>query len=219
MSEDADIWKGGQSSPLSLQGPAGRLEALLETPAEPAPARGAMLVCHPHPQFGGAMTNKVAHTLARCALMEGLAALRFNFRGVGESEGDFADGTGETEDALALYEWLRREQPQMSVVLAGFSFGAAVALRLAARVEAALLVTIAPPLAYFDGQDIPVPQCPWLVVHGDADDVVDCAETLQRLQAAGLTAEHHVLAGAGHFFHGRLPELRDLVRPALSRLC
>ncbi|MDX1497625.1 MAG: alpha/beta fold hydrolase, partial [Salinisphaeraceae bacterium] len=159
---------------------------------------------------------KVVHTLARAGLAENIATLRFNFRGVGSSEGSFDEGIGETEDAYAMYEWLRAQRPELPLVLAGFSFGAAVALRLAARVEASLLVSIAPPLRYFDHDTIPVPQCRWLVIHGDADDVVDCDETQQRLRASGLEHEHHILRGAGHFFHGRLPELRELVRPSLA---
>ncbi|MGB1580224.1 MAG: alpha/beta hydrolase [Nevskiales bacterium] len=214
MAADA-LWAPAQSTALSLQGPAGNLEALLETPDD-ASLKAMMLVCHPHPQFGGAMTNKVAHTLARAALNEGIAALRFNFRGVGRSEGGFDEGVGETDDAIAMYTWLREQQAALPIVLAGFSFGAAVALRLAARVEAHLLITIAPPLRYFEQTAIPVPGCPWVVVHGDADDVVDCSETLQCLQQANLKPTHHVLKGAGHFFHGQLPELRALVEPSLA---
>lgn len=212
-----DLWGEGQSARLNLSGPAGQLEAILETPEAYSQPLGVALVCHPHPQFGGSMTNKVAHTLARTALGAGLATLRFNFRGVGASEGSFADGIGETEDAAAAYDWIRTEQPEARIVLAGFSFGAAVALRLAARVEASQLVTIAPPLRYFEGSDIPVPACPWLIVHGDADEVVDCADTQARLADAGFEPEHHVMAGAGHFFHGRLHELRDLVGPVLVK--
>ena len=214
---DSDAWQAGQSTRLTLKGPAGDLEAWLETPAEFAQPDGMALICHPHPQFGGSMTNKVVHSLARSALGTGLAAVRFNFRGVGGSEGEYADGLGETEDALAVLAWMRAQQPEAQIVLAGFSFGAAVALRVSAQQPAAQLVTIAPPLKYFEGTSIPVPLSPWLVVHGDADDVVDCAETQASFEAAGLTPEHHVLAEAGHFFHGRLHDLRDIVTPCLKQ--
>lgn len=209
-------WQPGQTQQLMLQGPAGALEALLETPATAAEPAGLMLICHPHPQHGGSMSNKVAHTLARSALNSGLAALRFNFRGVGASEGSFADGVGETEDALAALQWLRQQAPEAPFVVAGFSFGAAVALRLAARSEASFLLTVAPPLSYFEAGSVPEPACPWLVVHGDADDVVDCADTLSRIRAQRLAVDHRVLAGAGHFFHGRLAELREIAQTALQ---
>lgn len=214
---DTSIWQAGQSTGLTLAGPAGALEAWLETPTEFAQPEGVALICHPHPQFGGSMTNKVVHSLARSALGAGLAALRFNFRGVGASEGEYADGVGETEDALAALAWLQTERPQAQWVLAGFSFGAAVALRVSAQQTSAQLVTIAPPLKYFEHSDIPRPLSPWLLVHGDADDVVDCAETQASLTAAGLTPEHHVLSDAGHFFHGRLHDLRDIVEPCLKQ--
>ncbi len=215
--QTAQVWLPGQSTGLTLQGPAGDLEAWLETPVQYTEPLGVTLICHPHPQFGGSMTNKVVHSLARSALGAGLAALRFNFRGVGASQGGYAEGKGETEDALAALEWLLAQQPDAQLVLAGFSFGAAVALRVSAQQAAAQLVTIAPPLRYFDDSSIPVPQCPWLVVHGDADDVVDCKETQASLQAAGLTPELHVMSEAGHFFHGRLHELRDIVGPCLEQ--
>ena len=209
------IWLPGQSTRITVDGPAGELESWLETPAEYAQPAGVALICHPHPQFGGSMTNKVVHSLARSALSAGLASLRFNYRGVGGSQGAYADGIGETEDARALLAWLKGQQPGLRIVLAGFSFGAAVALRLSAQEKAEQLVTIAPPLGYFDEESLPVPLCPWLVVHGDADEVVDYAETKSQIEAAGLSPEQHVLAGAGHFFHGRLHELRDIVEPCL----
>lgn len=213
----ADIWSPAQSTVLTLQGPTGKLQAQLETPAEYAQPLGIALVCHPHPQFGGTMTNKVVHVLSRSALGAGLAALRFNYRGVGDSEGTYDEGIGETEDALSLFAWLRQQQPTAAMVVAGFSFGAAVALRVAARESVVQLVTIAPPLNYFDNETIPVPDCPWLVVHGDADEVVDCAQTRERLDEARLEPDYHVIHGAGHFFHGRLPDLRDTVEPTLLR--
>ncbi len=215
MPDAQPSWEPGQSTRFSLAGPAGVLDIWLETPKEYAVPTGIAVICHPHPQYGGSMTNKVVHTLARSALSTGLAAVRFNFRGVGNSQGSFAEGVGETEDAAAVREWLCQQKPDAKLVLAGFSFGAAVALRLAAREEAEQLITIAPPLRYFEGETIPVPQCPWLVVHGDADDVVGCADTLSRLKAAGLQPEHQIIEGAGHFFHGRLHDLRDQVEPWL----
>jgi len=109
-----------------LEGPAGRIETLLELPeTEP---EGVALICHPHPQQGGTLHNKVAHTLARAFLKRGMAVLRFNFRGVGKSEGDFDDARGEVDDALACLEYLQERWPGKPAWLSGFSFGAAVAM-------------------------------------------------------------------------------------------
>ena len=112
-----------------LDGPAGKLEALLETPEEAAP-RAAALVCHPHPLFGGTMHNKVVHRVARALRSSGYVVLRFNFRGAGKSEGRHDLGVGEIEDARAALGWLRQRYPGLPYTLAGFSFGSRVILNL-----------------------------------------------------------------------------------------
>lgn len=203
----------GASTVASIDGPSGKLECKAEVPGETS--RGLMLICHPHPQFGGTMDNKVVYSLARSAIATGFTALRFNFRGVGQSDGSFADGIGELADAAAVLSWGRQHQTG-SIVLAGFSFGAAIALRLAQQVDTDRIVSIAPPLRYFDNETLPQPQCPWLVVHGDEDDVVDCDETLSRLQTLSAKPQIEVMPGAGHFFHGRLTELRQIVESFLA---
>ena len=119
-----------QSQQVSIGGPAGRLEAVVETPADSAPI-GAVVVCHPHPQHGGTMRNKVVHTLARAFVRMGFAALRFNFRGTEGSEGQYDDGIGELDDALAALAWMRTEISVGPLWLGGFSFGAAIAIRAA----------------------------------------------------------------------------------------
>jgi len=115
---------------LFIDGPVGRLEALLDSPRDGL-AKGSAVVCHPHPQHGGTMHNKVAHTLARAFVRQGLRTLRFNFRGTEASEGRYDEGVGELDDALAAIEWVQADQPDVPVWLAGFSFGAAIAVRVA----------------------------------------------------------------------------------------
>ena len=112
---------------MSIPGPVGSLEAIVETPVEGEPL-GAVVVCHPHPQHGGTMHNKVAHTLARSFVRSGYAALRFNFRGTEGSEGEYDEGIGELDDALTALRWMRTEVAAGPMWLAGFSFGAAIAL-------------------------------------------------------------------------------------------
>ena len=199
----------------TIGGPAGPLEVLLEEPGA-APARAIAVVCHPHPQFQGTMDNKVAHTLARAALGCGAAALRFNFRGVGRSAGSYADGIGETEDALAAVAWLRARHPALPLWLMGFSFGAMVALRAVAKAQPAKLVTVAPAVTRFLPDHPPSPAIPWLLVQGLADELVDAdavrAWAAQRSPAPQL----HEMPGVSHFFHGHLHELRAAVADFLG---
>ena len=158
---------------LTLDGPAGRIEALLDTPPGPlAPAVG--VVCHPHPQHQGTMLNKVVHTLSRALNDLGIPAVRFNFRGVGASEGAYADGVGETEDVLAVAAWAQRRFPGTALWLAGFSFGAAVAIRAAVASPCRQLISVAPPVARMASLlGAAVPACPWLLVQGTAFNYPD----------------------------------------------
>lgn len=196
-----------------LEGPAGELEALLEYPRNTDP-RAAAVVCHPHPLYGGTLNNKVAFTLARAAVEAGAAALRFNFRGVGRSEGEFDHGRGEAQDLEAAETWLRDRWPGLPVWRLGFSFGAAMALKRTAGAPCEALVTVAPPAAHFSeyGFDADAPRARhWLLVQGDADDVVDPQAVLSWARGLHSPPEIKVVEGAGHFFHGRLTTLRKLV--------
>jgi alpha/beta superfamily hydrolase len=174
-------------------------------------------VCHPHPLFGGTMTNKVVHILARTFNELGAPAVRFNFRGVGKSTGTHDDGQGETDDALAMLEWTARRWPGAKIWLTGFSFGAAIALRASLRIPVASLITVAPALRWLS-QVEQVPACPWLIVQGDQDELVDVEAV--RAWATGLSQppQLKILPGAEHFFHGRLNDLRDAVKEWLSTL-
>jgi len=157
------------------------------------------------------MQNKVAYMLARAFNDLGAVSLRFNFRGVGRSAGTFDQGAGETDDALAAIDWLSARHPGLPLWLGGFSFGSYVALRAQSRRPVQRLVTVAPAVERFDTQGITLPNCPWLLVQGDADEVVSPQAVLD--WARGLPKPPRIveLPGAGHFFHGRLNELRDAV--------
>jgi len=199
---------------LKLAGPAGALEALIETPAEDAadaPPGAFGVICHPHPLHGGTMDNKVVWTLARAWQQFGAATIRFNFRGVGASAGSHADGRGEIDDALAVIAYGRERWPQTVLWLAGFSFGGAVALRAAASAPPACLVTVAPGIAGIDASDVRPPACPWLIVQGEDDDVVPAAMVKEWVSRLSPAPQLIVLPGAGHFFHGRINELRDTI--------
>lgn len=198
---------------ISIDGPAGPLQALIETP-DPMDQSHFAVVCHPHPLHGGTLDNKVVHTLARTFAQLGAPAIRFNFRGVGTSAGAYDGGRGEAEDALAVVSYGRARWPGARLWLAGFSFGGAVAIRIADRAGASRLVAVAPGVTRLDSPDpdgVLTRSCPWLIVQGDADEVLSASEVLQWASRVSPAPTTSVLAGASHFFHGRLHELSERV--------
>lgn len=201
---------------LTIGGPAGTLEALLETPKQGEPL-ACGIVCHPHPMHGGTMQNKVAHTLARSLVGLNFAAIRFNFRGVGASQGEFDDGVGELQDVLSVVSWARSEYPQLELWLAGFSFGAAMAINAAIQTKPAGLISVAPAVSRFSGNLSAQPECPWLIVQGDQDELVDVDETIAWVNELEPGPQLDVFPGAEHFFHGRLIELRNAVQEFVNQ--
>jgi alpha/beta superfamily hydrolase len=197
-----------ESRAITIPGPAGALEAAIDSYVS-AP-RAVAVVCHPHPLQQGTMQNKVVTTLARAFAHLGTASVRFNFRGVGLSAGSYDEGEGERDDVLAVVRYARANWPGQRVYLGGFSFGGAVALAAARGADPAGLVTVAPAIARLPSDFAP-PRCRWLLVHGAADDIVPAAPVVA--WAAGLTAGPHVVLvnGVGHFFHGHLQALTDAV--------
>lgn len=163
------------------------------------------------------MTNKVVHTLSRSMNELGMPAIRFNFRGVGASEGTFADGVGETDDALAVCDWAAQRYPGAALYLLGFSFGGMIAANAALTARPVHLVTVAPATARMAGLlSGRQPDCPWLIVQGDSDDVVPCAETFDWVNGLAPGPELVIVPDTGHFFHGRLTKLREIVVGCLS---
>ncbi len=205
---------------MHIDGPAGLLELAWDEPAQ-AP-RGLALVAHPHPLHGGTLDNKVAQTLARAWVQMGFVVVRPNFRGVGRSQGSYAEGVGETEDLRAVWEFARAElgapAADLPLALAGFSFGGFVAANLCRQLRAESvpvqhLCLVAPAVARFAVptlRDQAASLAPrMLVVHGEHDEVVPLAAVLDwaRPQAQPVL----VVPGAGHFFHGLLTPLKDWI--------
>jgi alpha/beta superfamily hydrolase len=197
----------------TVAGPAGLIECAIDKPRDPADhhapgAHGVALVCHPHPVHGGTMDNKVAQTLARALVQLGYTSVRFNFRGVGQSQGHWDHGQGEIDDALAVLD--AHCPPGQAWVAAGFSFGAYVASQAAARrtagAAAQRVLLVGPAVQSFEVAHVPAGS---LVIHGENDDVVPLAAVFDwaRPQAQPVT----VLPGAGHFFHGQLSVLKQVV--------
>ena len=189
-----------------VSGPAGQIECAIDAP--PVAPRAVAVICHPHPQHGGTLDNKVAQTLARASIQVGCRAVRFNFRGVGASEGRWDDGRGEVDDALAVIAALR--DPALPLWLAGFSFGGYVAAEAATRLPEAArpqrLVLVAPST---QKQQVAAVPADTVVIHGEADEVVPLAATLD--WARPLSLPVIVFPGVGHFFHGQLGPLKAML--------
>jgi alpha/beta superfamily hydrolase len=200
---------------LLLPGPAGALELACDVPDAGIARAGVAIVCHPNPVQGGTMNNKVVTTLARTFGELGLATVRFNFRGIGKSEGVHEEGRGESEDLVAIAEWVRGERPGDALWLAGFSFGSYVVLRVAAKLDPAQLVLVAPPVGRWDFADIALPSCPALVVQGEEDEVVDAQAVFAWAQAQAPKPTVVRMPQTSHFFHRRLLDLRDAVKNAV----
>ena len=194
--------------PVMIPGPAGDLEAVLSCPA--VANEQVTIICHPHPLHGGTLQNKVVHTIAKALHESGMHTVRFNFRGVGASEGKYDDAVGEVDDLLAVVDWVASRIPAAQIRLAGFSFGAYIALCAEGRREVTQLVTIAPPVNLFDFTTIEQPRCPWVLIQGEQDEIVPAQQVLQWAREF-----EHVnvvpVQDAGHFFHGRLNDLREII--------
>jgi uncharacterized protein len=197
---------------LTIRGPVGSLEALLEIPQGFSGSCVAVL-CHPHPQHQGTMFNKVVHTLARAMTDLGIAALRFNFRGTGTSEGTYAGGDGEVDDVEAVAASVAERWPGAHLWLAGFSFGAIVSARASVKLAPRQLISIAPAVNLPGKKFLVQPAMPWLIIQGEADEVVPAAAVTAWVENFVPRPELVLLPGVDHFFHGELITLRHtLVR-------
>ena len=187
-----------------VDGPAGPLEVVVSVPPT---RRGLALVAHPHPQQGGTLDNKVVPTVAKAFVALDHVAVRFNFRGVGASAGTFDGGVGETEDALAALAFAQqRYGPFDQPALAGFSFGSFVMTRVAKRVPHGRMVLVGPAVGRFAVETVPADT---IVIHGEQDDVVHLSDVFDWARPQHLPIV--VFPGTGHFFHGRLVQLQQVV--------
>ena len=205
-----------QRGEVFLQGPAGQLECMVDLPEAGEARAGTLVICHPHPVHGGTMHNKVVTILERSARELGLRTVRFNFRGVGASEGQYDDGYGETDDLCAVTEWVRRVRPQDALWLAGFSFGSYVALRAAQNLKLGQMISVAPAVSRFNFEELQHPDCPWLVIQGDEDEVVPFDEVRAWVETVSPAPDFVVMEQAGHFFHRRLMDLRGLIKNGVT---
>jgi len=198
---------------VHLPGPAGVLEVAVDHPAPDVSARAlTAIICHPLPTGGGTMHNKVVTMLARSVRELGARAVRFNFRGVGQSAGQFDDGVGERDDLRAVFAWVRAQRPGDALWLAGFSFGAYVSLAMQAGLGPDVLISIAPPVGRWDFSAISAPAMPWVVIQGEADEIVDAQAVYAWLDAIDARPNLIRMPGTGHFFHRKMMDLRGALR-------
>jgi alpha/beta superfamily hydrolase len=201
-----------ESTTLLLDGPAGALEVAVDR-SDAATLPAVAIICHPLPIEGGTMHNKVVTMLARSLRELGLDTVRFNFRGTGNSEGSFDDGVGEADDLRAVATWVRAQRPEAALWLAGFSFGAYVSLRMAAELQPSMLISIAPPVRRsWDFDSLVPPTCPWLVIQGEADEVVDPQAVFDWIDTMRDPPDLVRMPGTGHFFHRKLMDLRGAIK-------
>ena len=216
MSQERTVQQPGEF-PLErgeflLRGPAGLIECAVDVPEPGDARRGTIIICHPHPEHGGTMHNKVVTICERSMRELGLRTVRFNFRGVGRSEGVFDDGYGETDDLFAVAEWVRRTRPHDSLWLGGFSFGSFITTRAALNLDTGQLISIAPPVDRYAFDSLHHPECPWLIVQGDEDEVVNVEMVSNWASKLKPPPELVIMEGADHFFHRRIMDLRGLLK-------
>ena len=198
-----------------LRGPVGQLECLTDVPEKEEERPATAIICHPHPVHGGNMHNKVVTIIERSLRELGLRTIRFNVRGAGESDGEHDEGYGETDDLFAVAEWVRKTRPNDVLWLAGFSFGSYISLRAAQNLKLGQLISVAPPVDRYEFAKLPHPDCPWLVIQGDEDEVVSYESVVNWVNATEPPPEFIVMEQAGHFFHRRIMDLRGLLKNAV----
>ncbi|MCF6806947.1 alpha/beta hydrolase [Thiotrichales bacterium 19S9-12] len=194
-----------------IDGAIGKLEVALDFPKEQTNSDTVAVICHPHPLFQGTMNNKVVTTIAKAFNQVGILAARFNYRGVGKSDGNYDDGIGEINDLISVVSWLRSQNMAKNVILAGFSFGGAIAYKGSTKIDdVSMLLMVSPSTKNFNLNQALVPKMPLFVILSEDDEVIDARETFDFL-INDFKGPYHLLklTKAGHFFHGRLIELRQ----------
>lgn len=199
-----------QTQTLMIPGHAGQIELMISCPTNPVANMPFGVICHPHPVYGGTMHNKVVYIIANTFNSLGAGVIRFNFRGVGKSEGHFDQGRGETEDLKAVVAWLRTQYAPKKLWLAGFSFGGYIAVRGHEAVQADRLLLVAPAVERF--APLQLTDIPCLIIQGGQDDVVTPIAVEKWAQQQTYSPTFKYLDEAEHFFHGKLNELRDLIK-------
>lgn len=203
---------------LLIEGPAGFIETIVDYPDD-AERQGFVVCCHPHPLFGGTMHNKVITTVTKAFVSMGLKVVRFNFRGVGKSTGQHDKGIGECDDLRTVMQWASEQWPEEVIWLLGFSFGAYVAGRVTAEhASVEQLVMLAPPVHYDGFSQLATIRANWWIIQGESDELVSAEEVKKWANQRPETPSFTSLPATGHFFHGQLLTLRDLLKTKLNHI-
>ncbi|PHS15870.1 MAG: alpha/beta hydrolase [Kangiella sp.] len=207
-----------ESKKLIIETKNGNIEALLDKPNEINNELSDYIAvcCHPHSLHGGTLTNKVVYTLSRTFAGRAIPSIRFNFRGVGNSEGEYDDGLGEQDDLRNVVNWMQERYPNKQLILGGFSFGAFVSIMASNQLNPQILISIAPPIGRFDFTAMKTPRCPWTVIQGDEDELVNCSDVEEWVTQQPSDLSFVKLVGASHFFHGKLVELKSKIESIIS---
>ena len=192
-----------------IAGSAGNIETLISLPKNLNENSPITVISHPHPLYGGSMTNKVVHILAKSFSELGAITVRFNFRGVGKSEGEYEHGVGETEDLQILVSELRNWRPHSKIWLAGFSFGAYVTTRAQAEIKPEKLLLVAPPVSMYPFNELAEINIPWVVIQGGQDEVIDSSVVRNWVSERPNQPKLIWMDDATHFFHGKLNEIKE----------
>lgn len=196
---------------VELSANAGIVDSIVHLPEnyQDSDVKAVAICCHPHPLYEGSMSNKVVHTLAKSFTKIGLISLRFNFRGVGKSEGEHDNGVGETEDLVSICQHVKEYFPDAQIWLSGFSFGSYIAANAAHQVGASQLLSVSPPVEHYDFTQINDPKCPWMIVMGEVDEVVSPGAVFNWVDQTPGRYQLLKFPETGHFYHGKLVKLTD----------
>ncbi|MFN3234718.1 MAG: alpha/beta hydrolase [Gammaproteobacteria bacterium] len=191
-----------------LPGPAGKLEVITQAPKESN--KTIAVICHPHPQKEGTMHNKIVTTLSRMFESQGCHTVRFNYRGVQKSEGSYGNIEGECDDLRAVIAWLKQSDVSgYDIILAGFSFGAYISAKIATECHPKMLISIGPVMPEYPFAKLPTMTCPWIIVHGEDDEIGLANNVAEWEKTRNDVTNLMIMPGAGHFFHGKLIDLRN----------
>ena len=207
-------FKQDNTATIFITGAAGDIEVLITRPKVLSESSPIAIISHPHPLYGGTMTNKVVHILAKSFSELDAITVRFNFRGVGKSEGKYDEGIGEADDLKALVTQLQLWRPEAPIWLAGFSFGAYVTIRAQAALKVEKLLLVAPPVSMYPFDELDEIVCPWVVIQGGQDEVIDANAVKSWLSARPNRPQLIWMEEASHFFHGKLNEVKDALLKA-----
>lgn len=200
-----------KSETLLISGPVGNLEIRVKPSAQDVDSGKAVIISHPHPLYGGTMNNKVVTTMERAFSSLGYTTVAYNFRGVGDSEGEYDNGIGEQADLKAVLDWLSSKHEIGHTVLAGFSFGSYVSLNALTKCKVDAICTVAPPVGLYDFSVINDVNIPWTLIQGGQDEVVSAKEILDWAMKQSSKPDIYWRDGASHFFHGELVWLRKII--------